>query len=200
MKIAYDILSQMVTQALQYYPTNIPWLRLMGDINFGKYTECLSQFLFVLFAANGHYNVSLNYYLKSLLIYNDYFNIPVRHDDHVFRRMIKCCVALGCNTQAAVLCQFLEEPDYVLAFRILGEQKYCNDAVDAYYHCIWDTNILEYLIHIHNKRGEYQRRKCSTQVIGSLELNSNNNEEIQREATNLRKSTFLRAMCKQYVF
>jgi integrator complex subunit 8 len=156
----------------------------MGDVNF----------------ANGHYNVSLKYYLKSLLICNDYFNIPVRHDDHVFRRMIKCCVALGCNTQAAVLCQFLEEPDYVLAFRILGEQKYCNDAVDAYYHCIWDTNILEYLIHVHNKRGEYQRRKCATQVIGSLELNSNNNEEIQREASNSRKSTFLRALCKQYVF
>ncbi|XP_044263221.1 integrator complex subunit 8 [Tribolium madens] len=184
MKVAHDVLSQMVTQALQYYPTNIPWLRLMGDINF----------------ANGHYNVSLKYYLKSLLIYNDYFNIPVRHDDHVFRRMIKCCIALGCNTQAAVLCQFLEEPDYVLAFRILGDQKYCNDAVDAYYHCIWDTNILEYLIHTHNKRGEYQRRKCATQVIGSLEVNSNNNEEIQREASNLRKSTFLRALCKQYVF
>jgi integrator complex subunit 8 len=184
MKTAHDTLSQVVSQALQYYPTNVPWLRLMGDVNF----------------ANGHYNVSLKYYLKSLLICNDYFNIPVRHDDHVFRRMIKCCVALGCNTQAAVLCQFLEEPDYVLAFRILGEQKYCNDAVDAYYHCIWDTNILEYLIHVHNKRGEYQRRKCATQVIGSLELNSNNNEEIQREASNSRKSTFLRALCKQYVF
>lgn len=113
--------------------------------------------------------------------------------------MIKCCTSLGCNTQAAVLCQFLEDPDYTLAFRILSDQKTCNDAVDAYYHCFWDTNILEYLIYVHNKKGEFQRRKCAIQVIGLLELNSNNNEEIQREASNLRKSTFLRAMCKQYV-
>lgn len=81
-----------------------------------------------------------------------------------------------------------------------GEQKPCNDAVDAYYHCFWDTNILEYLIHMHNRRGEFQRRKCAVQIMGMLELNSNNNEEIQREASNLRKSVFLRALCKQYVF
>lgn len=159
--------------------------------------KCLLNY-FIL--ANGHYQVSLSDYLKSLLVSHDYFNIPIRNDDHVFRRMIKCCTTLGCNTQAAVLCQFLEETDYMLAFRILSEQKTCNDAVDAYYHCFWDTSILEYLIHMHNKKGEFQRRKCAIQVIGMLELNSSNNEEIQREASNLRKSTFLRALCKQYVF
>ncbi|XP_056638700.1 integrator complex subunit 8 [Diorhabda sublineata] len=179
-----EILMELVMHALKHYPNNVAWLRLMGDINF----------------ANGHYQVSLNYYLKSLLIFHDYFNIPIRNDDHVFRRMIKCCMTLGANTQAAVLCQFLEETDYMLAFRILSEPKTCNDAVDAYYHCFWDTSILEYLISIHNKKGEFQRRKIAIQVIGMLELNSNNNEEIQREASNLRKSTFLRAMCKQYVF
>ncbi|KAJ8935125.1 hypothetical protein NQ318_015779, partial [Aromia moschata] len=159
-----ELLSEIVTLALKEYPTNVSWLRLMGDINF----------------ANGHYRVSLSYYLKSLLIFHDYFNIPVRNDDHIFRRMIKCCTTLGCHTQAAVLCQFLEETDYLLAFRILADQKACNDAVNAYYHCFWDTSILEYLIHTHNKKGEFQRRKCAIQIIGMLELNSNNNEEIQR--------------------
>lgn len=134
------------------------------------------------------------------MIFHDYFNIPIRNDDHVFRRMIKCCTTLGCHTQAAVLCQFLEETDYTLAFRILSDQKTCNDAIDAYYHCFWDTSILEYLIHTHHKKGEYQKRKRALQVIGMLELNSSNNEEIQREASNLRKSMFLRALCKQYVF
>ena len=37
-------------------------------------------------------------------------------------------------------------------------------------------------------------------VIGLLELNSNNNEEIQREAANTRKARFLRALAKQYVY
>ncbi|XP_066143354.1 integrator complex subunit 8 [Euwallacea fornicatus] len=179
-----EMLSEVIRLGLKHYPNNVPWLRLMGDVNY----------------SNGNYKISLSFYLKSLIICNDYFNIPMRCDDHVFRRMIKCCQALGCHTQAAVLCQFLEEPDYSLAFRILGEQKSCNDAVDAYYHCFWDTNILEFLIHTHNRRGEFQRRKCAIQVMGMLELNSNNNEEIQREASNLRKSVFLRALCKQYVF
>nr|CAI5853943.1 unnamed protein product [Callosobruchus analis] len=183
-----DLLWDVVTYALKEYPTNIPfsvsWLRLMGDLNF----------------ANCHFKLSLGYYLKSLSIYYDYFNIPVRPDDHIFRRMIKCCTTLGCHTQAAVLCQFLEETDYTLAFRILSDTKTCNDAVDAYYHCFWDTSILEFLIYNHHKRGEFQRKKCAVQIIGMLELNASNNEEIQQEASNLRKSTFLRALCKQYVF
>ncbi|CAG9860087.1 unnamed protein product [Phyllotreta striolata] len=179
-----ELLLEIVTHSLEHYPNNASWLRLVGDINF----------------ANGHYQVSLSDYLKSLLVSHDYFNIPIRNDDHVFRRMIKCCIALGCNTQAAVLCQFLEDVDYTLAFRTLSEQKSCSDAVDAYYHCFWDTSILEYLINMHNKKGEFQRRKCAIQVIAMLELNSSNNDEIQREASNLRKSTFLRALCKQYVF
>ena len=145
------------------------------------------------------YESALNYYLKSLVIFNEYFNIPIKQDDHIYRRMIKSCASLGCFTQAAVLCQFLSEPDYMSAFRYLSEQKPCNDAVDSYYNYFWDTNILEYLIHIHHKRGEFQRRKCAIETIGLLELNSNNNDEIAREASNHRKSTFLRALCKQYV-
>jgi len=35
-------------------------------------------------------------------------------------------------------------------------------------------------------------------IMGLLELNSNNNEEIQREAANLRRSRLLRALVKQY--
>lgn len=105
---------------------------------------------------------------------------------------------LGCHTQVAVLTQFFDEPDYLLAFRSLSEQK-CNDAIDAYYHCFWDTNILEYLIHIHHKKTEFQRRKRAINAMGLLELNANNNEEIQRESSNLRKRIFLRALCNQYI-
>lgn len=31
-----ELLSEIVSQALKDYPTNVSWLRLMGDINFGK--------------------------------------------------------------------------------------------------------------------------------------------------------------------
>lgn len=46
----------------------------------------------------------------------------------------------------------------------------------------------------------YKNCILQIKVIGLLELNSNNNEEIQREAANIRKAKFLRALAKQYVY
>ncbi|XP_037077244.1 integrator complex subunit 8-like isoform X2 [Pollicipes pollicipes] len=111
--------------------------------------------------------------------------------------MIKCCSTLHCYTQAAVLCQFLDEVDYASAFQYVAERN-CADAMDAYYDCIWDMTLLEYLTHLHHKRSERDKRQQVIRLIGQLELNSNNNEEIQREAAGVRKARFLRAMVKQY--
>lgn len=36
MKTVGEYLFQLLTQALKYYPCHVPWLRLMGDLNFGK--------------------------------------------------------------------------------------------------------------------------------------------------------------------
>ena len=65
----------------------------------------------------------------------------------VYRRMIKCCSYLQCHTQVAVLCQFLDETDYSAAFKALQERN-VYDAMDAYYCCIWDITILEFLVRI----------------------------------------------------
>lgn len=35
-----ELLFQLLTQALKYYPCNVPWLRLMGDLNFGMFPSC----------------------------------------------------------------------------------------------------------------------------------------------------------------
>ncbi|XP_021913998.1 integrator complex subunit 8 isoform X2 [Zootermopsis nevadensis] len=182
-----ETLSQLLLQALQFHATNVAWLKVMGDLNF----------------VQGHHAVSLRYYLEAAIVVSDFFSQPVPRaaiDDHVYKRMIKCCSHLQCHTQAAVLCQFLEEVDYTTAFKSLGDIKStCSDAMDSYYSCIWDTTILEYLVYLHTKRGEHHRKQQAIKVIGLLELNANNNEEIQREAANIRKSRFLRAMARQYV-
>nr|CAD7454749.1 unnamed protein product [Timema tahoe] len=183
-----EVLSQLLLQALKYHPTNVSWLKLLGDINF----------------VLGHHAKALRYYLEAGIVVSDYFSQSMPRsvmDDNVLRRMIKCCTHLQCHTQAAVLCQFLEEVDYATAFKSLGDMKSssCSDAMDAYYSCIWDTTILEYLVHLHTKRGEHHRKQQAIRVMGMLELNCNNNEEIQREAANIRKSRFLRAMAKQYL-
>lgn len=108
----------------------------------------------------------MKYYLEAIIVATDFFAAPVRApiDDLVWRRMIKCCSQLQCYTQAVVLCQFLDEVDYALAVKLAGnEQKNAApaDAMDAYYHCIWDTTILEFLINLHSKRGEHHRKQLA---------------------------------------
>ncbi|XP_066594619.1 integrator complex subunit 8 [Prorops nasuta] len=185
-----EFLFQVLMQALKYYPNNVSWLKLMGDLNF----------------VLGYYESAMKYYLEAITVASDLFSQPIPRsqiDDLVYRRMIKCCAHLQCYTQAAVLCQFLEEIDYSLAFKMASsDQKSCAsaDAMDAYYYCIWDTTLLEYLINLHTKRGEHHRKQLAIKVIGLLELNSNNNEEIQREAANTRKAKFLRALARQYIY
>ncbi|KAL1461880.1 hypothetical protein WDU94_013747 [Cyamophila willieti] len=180
-----EILSSMLTNALKYEPNNVNFLKLLADILF----------------ANKHFSSAMKYYILSIISITDYFSRPINRlvDNHVYRRMIKCCSNLQCYTQAAVLCQFLDEVDYATAFKSLSEDNFCADAMDSYYECIWDMNILEYLVCLHHKRNEYVRKQQAINIIGLLELNANNNEEIKREAANKRKTKFLQALASQYV-
>lgn len=183
-----EMLSQLLLQALKYHPNNVSWLKLMADLMF----------------VNSQPKSALRYYLKAAILVSDFFSQPLPRsvfDDLVYRRMIKCCSQMQCHTQAAIMCQFLDEVDYTTAFKSLGDVKSstCSDSMDSYYNCIWDTTILEYLIHLHSKKGEHHRKQQAIRVIGQLELNANNNKEIQREAANIRKSRFFRSLARQFV-
>ena len=52
---------------------------------------------------------------------------------------------------------------------------------------------------ITHRKGELQRTDTVMKIIAQLEINSNNNEEIQREAAKVRKHRLLRALAKQYL-
>jgi len=77
--------------------------------------------------------------------------------DRAIRRMVRCCMSLGCFTQAGLLCQFLEPIDYSTALRCLQDRS-ALDAMDAYYNCLWDVTLMEFIINMHQKKGEVQRR------------------------------------------
>lgn len=50
----------------------------------------------------GHHAVSLRYYLEAAIVVSDFFSQPLPRaaiDDHVYKRMIKCCTHLQCHTQ-----------------------------------------------------------------------------------------------------
>lgn len=98
----------------------------------------------------GHHADALRYYLEGAVLSSDYFANSIPRfvlDDANLRRAIRCCSQLQCHTQAAVFCQFLDEVDYSTAFKCLQE-KTGQDSMDSYYDCIWDLNMLEFLVRI----------------------------------------------------
>ncbi|XP_026880438.2 integrator complex subunit 8 isoform X2 [Electrophorus electricus] len=137
-------MKELVTYALSLNPNNQSWLITQADIYF----------------VTNQYSAAMHHYLQAGTVCSDYFTKPVPPDvytDQVLKRMIKCCSLLNCHTQVAVLCQFLREVDYMTAFKALQEQN-SHDAMDSFYDYIWDVTILEYLTHIHHKRGEIEKR------------------------------------------
>lgn len=175
----------LLAHALAVYPQNSSWLRMQADIYY----------------AAGNYTGSMRYYLEAGAVATKFFSEPPpRHvfDDQVYRRLIKCCLAFRCHTQAAVMCQFLDEVDYTMAFKCLQERNAC-DATDAYYSCIWDVSILEFLVNLHCKRGEVEKKQTMLNLIGQQELNSCNGDSLLLRAANIRKVQFLTMLAQQYL-
>ncbi|XP_052063763.1 integrator complex subunit 8-like isoform X3 [Mytilus californianus] len=180
-----ESLSILMQHALATNPSQPSWLRTQADIHF----------------ANNQYSPAMKFYMESGVVASDFFSIAVPkslYDDQVYKRMIKCCLYLQCHTQVAVLCQFTDEVDYTTAFKALQERN-SYDAMDSYYSCIWDISILEFLVHLHTRRGEMDKRQTAMKALSQLDLNSNNPDDIIQRALQIRKRKFLRALAKQYL-
>jgi len=180
-----DTLKMLLSHSLRVDPTQPSWLRIQADMYF----------------VEGQHSTAMKFYLEAGVVATDFFTCPVPktiYDDSIYRRMIKCCSYLQCHTQVAVMCQFLEEVDYTSAFRALQERD-VYDAMDAYYCCLWDVSILEFLVHLHTKKGEIDKRQAALRALSQMDINSNNPDQIQRRAIHVRKTKFLRALAKQYL-
>uniref|UniRef100_H2LUR6 Integrator complex subunit 8 n=1 Tax=Oryzias latipes TaxID=8090 RepID=H2LUR6_ORYLA len=150
---------ELVSYALILNPNNQSWLITQADIYF----------------VTSQYSAALNFYLQAGAVCSDFFTKPVPPDaytDQVLKRMIKCCSMMNCHTQVAVLCQFLREVDYMTAFKALQEQN-SHDAMDSFYDYIWDVTILEYLTHIHHKRGETEKRQIAVSQFRRRKVSRN---------------------------
>lgn len=178
-------LAVLMQHVLRVNPAQPSWLRTQADIHF----------------ANNQYSPAMKYYMEAGVVASDFFSSAVPksiYDDQVYRRMVKCCSYLQCHTQVAVLCQFLDETDYTTAFKALQE-KNVYDAMDSYYPCIWDISMLEFLVHLHTRRGEMERKQAAMKALGQIDLNSNNPEDIVQRAVQMRKRKYLRSLAKQYL-
>lgn len=191
-----ETLSDVVTHAIKHFPgadhvsepTATSWHMTAADLTYTDEPQA-----------------ALCHYLSAVFVATNYLRSDPPEDpstqlaiEAALRRMVRCCMSIGCYTQAGLLCQFLDPIDYSTALRCLQDRSGV-DAMDAYYHCLWDVTLIEFIINTHHKKGEIQRRDAVLKVIGQLEINSNNNEEIQREAAKVRKHRLLRALAKQYL-
>lgn len=179
------MLAQLLKQSLKFYPNHLSWLKLKGDLEF----------------VGGNHEMAMKFYVQSLILATEYCTLPIQRpliEDHIVKKMVKCSSNLGCFMQAAVLCQFQDDIDYSLAFKCVSEKTF-SDATDSYYYCIWDPTLLEFIINLHYKKGEHKRRLHAISHMNQLELNWNNNDEIKREASSIRKIKFVRALGRQFL-
>lgn len=134
--------------------------------------------LFLSCLVNENNETAMACYVNTLLTGTEFCTLHLQRpllDDYIVRRMIKAALNLGCNMQAAVLCQLLEECDYVLAFKCIAERttfknigdrsKHFCDAMDAYYGCVWDATLLEYIIQLHSRKGEHKRKQQAVSCV-----------------------------------
>lgn len=146
-RLVAEVLGLVLQQALRHHPQNVGFLKQMADLEL----------------ANGNNETAMRYYVTAVVSASEYctthLNRPIM-DDLLIRRMIKCCSNMGCHVQAAVLHQFMEEIDYNTAFKCLSEKSlHLTDAMDAYYPCIWDITMLEFIVNMHQRKGEYARKQ-----------------------------------------
>lgn len=153
------------------------------------------------FMTVGDFKQAMGCFVGNLMLMTDYFRVFSKNyvdEEPYITRMIQCSISLSCFTQAVALCQMTKNLNYTIAFKQLNE-RICNDCCDDIYECIWNVTLLEYIINLHSKRGEIERRTKVIQLIGQLELNENNPEEILREAEHVRRGRFFRIMSNKYL-
>lgn len=153
------------------------------------------------FMTQGDFKQAMGCFVGSLMLMTDYFRIFSKgyvDEEPYITRMIQCSISLSCFTQAVALCQMSRNLNYTIAFKQLNE-RVCNDCCDDIYECIWNVTLLEYIINLHSKRGEVERRTKVIHLIGQLELNENNPEEILREAEHVRRGKFFKIMSNKYL-
>lgn len=152
-RLVTEVLGLVLQQALRHHPQNVGFLKQMADLEL----------------ASGNNETAMRYYVTAVVSASEYctthLNRPII-DDLLLRRMIKCCSNMGCHVQAAVLHQFMDEIDYSTAFKCLSEKSVnLTDAMDAYYPCIWDITMLEFIVNMHGRKGEHVRKQQAVSIL-----------------------------------
>ncbi|KAH7642637.1 integrator complex subunit 8-like protein [Dermatophagoides farinae] len=146
------------------------------------------------------YTQALKHFIEIIMYQTNYFTCFDNNgiNESIIHQMIICSKKLDHHILAGILYQLMANPDYGHAFKDLSQNNFI-DSSDDLYDCIWDVTLLEYLINYHTRRGEDERKQKAIHLISQLDINSNNNINILREAANLRKNKLFTMLAKQYL-
>lgn len=186
-------------QSQNQLPDNDAWyMKVTNQIQQQQLLEAAKGDVFM---SQGNFKQAMGCFVGTIMLMTDYFRFFSKNyvdEEPYISRMIQCSISSSCFTQAVALCQMTRNLNYTIAFKQLNE-RICNDCCDDIYECIWNVTLLEYIINLHSKRGEVERRTRVIQLLGQLELNENNPEEILREAEHVRRGRFFRIMSNKYL-
>jgi hypothetical protein len=82
------------------------------------------------------------------------------------------------------------------AYRSL-QQAFSQGWIEECHDYLWDISILEFIIKLYTKQGQYEKRSFAVKVINQAELNSCNLPEVLSQAAQFRKSKFFRLLANQ---
>ncbi|XP_062500902.1 integrator complex subunit 8-like [Corticium candelabrum] len=170
----------MLNRAIQVGGPNPFWLRSRADL------------LFV----ERDYRPSLKNYLEAGAAASNFFAKEVPPDiwsNDIYFRLVEICNVLGMHMQAAVICQCTEPVDHDTAFKSL-QQAFSQGSLEDYHDCVWDVSILEFMIKMHTKHGQQEKRALAVQALSQAQLNSCNLPEVLCQAANIRKGKFFRML------
>jgi integrator complex subunit 8 len=179
-----SVLEPLCRTCLALNPRNMGWLRMMADLSFAEH----------------NYKTSMRYYLEIGSLSTNCFSRSVPFniwDEKVYKHLLACLEKEKAFTMALVLCQFFEPIDYPTALRMI-KQRSSDDGSDIFYECVWDVTILEYIIYAHDKRGEEEKKKAAVAVEQRPELNRSNSPQMLQQTAELKKTKFLRILCRHF--
>jgi len=175
-----EMLAMLLHNAVLLDPSNPYWLRTNADYWYAK----------------GDFAKALQHYVECAALCSRFFTNPLNHRawsmpdenkaESTYTRMIRCCSALQCHTEEALLQQMLPSPDYVAAMKCF-EAKISMDAASSLFGLIWDCNLFEYLINVLDKRNHLGKLNDAMLNLSQQEINSHNDSNFRCLAEDRRR-------------
>ena len=189
--------SQVFTIALQ----DVIRIAVKSDPHDDAYAFALADLYFAL----GDHLVAARYYLEAFAQVSMFYQQQVPQaflKEKTIKRLVECLMNLNAHIQAAALCQYQRPPDRTTAFRAInlacGGTDVMLPASEVYFKFIWDTNMLEVLVQIHQSLGCPRKITLLRELIGRQPFNEATDARTRGRAIDESRLELLKALTNEF--